>query len=101
MKRMKLKYPAIFEVEDDGICISFPDVPEANSCAFSKKQAIFMSKEVLKLALHGLKIEDLPKQSYPIKRFSSKEVFIKTISIRLELKDNRLYDENVIDIENA
>lgn len=101
MKRIKLKYPAIFEVDNDGICISFPDVPEANSCAYSKKQAVFMSKEVLKLALHGLKIEDIPKQVYPIKRFTSKEIFIKTIAIKLELRDNKLYDKNVVETENT
>ena len=75
--------------------------PKLIHALIQKKQAVFMSKEVLKLALHGLKIEDIPKQVYPIKRFTSKEIFIKTIAIKLELRDNKLYDKNVVETENT
>ena len=44
-KKIILKYPALFEVNSDGISISFPDIPGCLSCAFSKSQAFKMAKE--------------------------------------------------------
>lgn len=95
-KKITIKYPAFFEVNPDGISISFPDIPECLSCAFSKRQAYKMAKEALVIALHGLKIHELPVQSYPLKRFTSKMFYIREIVVKIELKDNRLYDKDVV-----
>ena len=94
-KKITLKYPAIFEIDLDGISISFPDIPECLSCAFSKKQAYKMANEALRLALHGVKIQELPLQKYSIKRFTSDTLYIRTIVIKMELKDNHLFDKGV------
>lgn len=40
-------YPAIFEQADDGITITFPDLPGAISCADDEKEALFMAKDAL------------------------------------------------------
>jgi predicted RNase H-like HicB family nuclease len=40
-------YPAIFESSNDGITISFPDLPGAISCADSEEEAVFMAKDAL------------------------------------------------------
>ena len=95
-KKITLKYPAIFEVDSDGISISFPDIPECLSCAFSKRKAYKMAKEALVLALHDVKIHELPAQSYSVKRFTSKELYIRTIVVKMEIRDNRLFDKGVI-----
>lgn len=100
-KKITLKYPALFEVNSDGISISFPDIPECLSCAFSKSQACKMAKEALALALHGVKIHELPTQSYPVKRFTSKTFYIRTIVIKIEFKDNYLFDKDVVVFSKA
>lgn len=95
-KWVTLKYPAIFEVDTDGISISFPDLPECLSCAFTKRQSYRMAKEALALALHGVKVCEVPAQNFPIKRFTSNMFYIRTIVIKIGIKDNCLYDKNVI-----
>jgi predicted RNase H-like HicB family nuclease len=42
-------YPAVFEHDDDddGITITFPDLPGALSCADTEEEAIFMAKDAL------------------------------------------------------
>ena len=55
-----------------------------------------MAKEALALALHGVKIYELPAQSYPVKRFTSKTFYIRTIVIKIEFKDNCLFDKDVV-----
>lgn len=94
-KKITIKYPALFEVNSEGISISFPDLPECLSCAFTKRQAYKMAKEALSLALHGVQICELPARNYPIKKFISKTFSIRTIVIKIEIKDNCLFDRNV------
>lgn len=100
-KKITLKYPALFEVNSDGISISFPDIPECLSCAFSKKQAYKMAKESLALALHSVKIQDLPARNYPVKRFTSKTFYIRTVVIKIEIKDNYLFDKDVVEFSES
>jgi predicted RNase H-like HicB family nuclease len=40
-------YPAIFDHADDGITITFPDLPGAISCAETEEEALFMAKDAL------------------------------------------------------
>lgn len=100
-KNITLKYPAFFDVKSDGISISFPDIPECLSCAFNKKQAYKMAKDALKLALHGFKLDELPAQSYPIKRFTSKDFYVRTIVIKVRIRDNCIFDEDVVVFSDA
>ncbi len=100
-KKVLIKYPAFFEINNDGISIAFPDIPECLSCAFNKRQACNMAKEALKLVLHGVRIDKLPDQKYPIKRFTSKECYVRTVYIKMEVKNNYLYDKNVVDLSNV
>lgn len=55
---MDIEYYAIFNYDEYdkneekyGISITFPDVPEANTCARNDKEGIEMALEVLQLAL--------------------------------------------------
>ncbi|MCD7840776.1 MAG: type II toxin-antitoxin system HicB family antitoxin [Erysipelotrichaceae bacterium] len=47
----KFIYPAIFLNEDDGITITFPDLPGCISCADTYEEAYDNAKEVLELYL--------------------------------------------------
>jgi predicted RNase H-like HicB family nuclease len=40
-------YPAIFEHGEDGITITFPDLPGAISCAGTEEEALFMARDAL------------------------------------------------------
>lgn len=41
-------YPAVFDYAEDGISISFPDLPGCFSCAYSDEEALYMAKEALR-----------------------------------------------------
>lgn len=40
-------YPAVFNYADDGISISFPDLPGCFSCGWSDEEALRMAKDAL------------------------------------------------------
>ncbi len=101
IKKIVLKYPAVFEVNHDGISISFPDVPQCLSCAYDKRQSFRMAKEALELALHGEKIFDLPTKRYPVKKFKSKTIYIREITAKFYIIDKHLKAKNVIEVNNA
>ena len=58
-------YPVILEYEEEGISISFPDLPGCFSCAETDEEAYFMAKEAMGLHLKGLEAdgEDIPVPS--------------------------------------
>jgi len=96
MNSIRLKYSALFEMADDGINIRFPDLPQCISCAFTKKDSSKMAKDVMGLYLHGINLENIPERKYPIKYYSSKKAYVRTISHEFEVKDNCLVCEYVI-----
>lgn len=67
MKQYKDRYtyPAIFHYEDDGISISFPDLPGCLSCADTDEEGLFMAEDVLGLWMEVLEDdeEDVPEAS--------------------------------------
>jgi len=40
-------YPAVFDYADDGITITFPDLPGCISCADTQEEAVYMAKDAL------------------------------------------------------
>lgn len=58
-------YPAIFDYGDDGISISFPDLPGCFSCADTDEEALMMAKDALGLMLYTMEIEgqEIPEPS--------------------------------------
>lgn len=56
MKKDYYIYPAIFEYNEDGISISFPDIPGCFSCANTDEEALYMAKDAL--GLHICNMED-------------------------------------------
>lgn len=55
------KFVAIFDYEEDGINIYFPDIPGCLSCADSTEEALKNAEEAL-----GLNLVHLEKESQPI-----------------------------------
>lgn len=95
MKKIRLKYIAIFDVASDGISITFPDIPECLSCAYSKRQSKKMAKDALELALHEVKLSELPTNKYPIKRFTSRKLFVRTVVVKMYVKGDSLFSKKV------
>lgn len=62
MKKDRYIYPAVFDYANDGISISFPDLPGCFSCADTDEEAIYMAKEALGLHLYGMEEDgdDIP-----------------------------------------
>lgn len=46
-RKEKYTYPAIFDYADDGITITFPDLPGCISCGFSDEEALHMAKDAM------------------------------------------------------
>lgn len=92
---MKLTYPAVYEYESDGINIAFPDVPGAFTCAFSRRQAKIMAKDVLALMLHKTSVADLPKPSVTVDLSGYAKAEAVPITVRLRVKDGLLLARGV------
>ena len=54
MKKDRYIYPAIFNYAEDGISVSFPDLPGCFSCADSDEEAVSMAKDALGLHLYSM-----------------------------------------------
>ena len=53
-------YPAVFDFADDGIGITFPDLPGCTSCAFSIEEAVHHAREAMGLHLYGMEEDNDP-----------------------------------------
>ena len=76
MKKDYYIYPAIFDYADDGISISFPDLPGCFSCANTDEEALFMAKNAL--GLHICNMED-----------DGDEIPVPTVLKNIKAKDNQ------------
>ena len=58
-------FPAIFHVADDGISITFPDLPGCLPCADTMEEAFSNAREALQLHLYGMEEdgEAIPESS--------------------------------------
>lgn len=58
-------YPAIFKYNDDGISVSFPDLPGCLTCGSDEEEAFYMAEDVLGLYMSMLEDdnEELPEPS--------------------------------------
>ncbi|MFL0375979.1 type II toxin-antitoxin system HicB family antitoxin [Paenibacillus amylolyticus] len=54
------QYYAIFNFAEDGINVTFPDLPGCITCGDSVEEALLMAKEALELFLDGEPVENLP-----------------------------------------
>ena len=52
-------FPAVFNKEDDGYNVLFPDLPGAFTCGEDFEEALYMAKECLEIYLEDMK--DIPK----------------------------------------
>mgnify|MGYP002624056519 CR=1 FL=1 len=53
-------FPAIFDYADDGISISFPDLPGCLSCADDNDAAVYMATDALSFRLYADELDNDP-----------------------------------------
>ncbi|WP_438434168.1 type II toxin-antitoxin system HicB family antitoxin [Gorillibacterium sp. sgz500922] len=65
MTKDRYIYPAVFDYALEGISVSFPDLPGAQTCGDNDEEALQMAKECLALHLYGMEQdgEDIPDAS--------------------------------------
>jgi predicted RNase H-like HicB family nuclease len=51
-------FPAIFHYADDGISVTFPDLPGCITCGHTDEEAVKMAEEALGLHLWGMESDD-------------------------------------------
>ena len=61
-------FPAIFDYADDGISISFPDLPGCLSCADDNDEAVYMATDALGMRLYSDECDGdlIPEPSDPV-----------------------------------
>jgi len=94
---MQISYNAIFEYAEDGINVSFPDLPSALTCAFSREEAIEMAQDVLTVVLHGVKYSDLPKPTQMNQFETKNEGEVVSIEIEMSVKSGKLFSNDVVE----
>lgn len=96
---MKISYYAVFQYDSDGICISFPDVPPALTCADNETDGVRYAREVLELALHGMSIDEIPQPSAANQIAITENQKLFGITVELTVKNGKLFGKNIIDFE--
>lgn len=92
---MIVTYYAIFTYDSDGICVSFPDVPAANTCGFSDPEAIEMAQDVLNIALHGTEVSELPNPTPSNCISLHKRQKLYPISVGFDIQHGKLIHKKV------
>lgn len=74
MKKDRYEFVSIFQYEEDGINITFPDIPAAISCAKTTEEAIKNAEEVLGLVLYDMECDkkQIP-ESTPFEKIKTKQ----------------------------
>jgi predicted RNase H-like HicB family nuclease len=65
LKKDRYVYPAFFDYAEDGITVTFPDLPGCITCGYSDEEALTMAKEASALHLFGMEEdgEEIPTPS--------------------------------------
>lgn len=95
---MRITYHAVFAYDDDGICIHFPAVAQAITCAFSFDEGVYMASDVLGLVLHKTPVSELPAEDMTQILLEENQQLVP-ITIELENRDGILYCDSVIELE--
>ena len=94
---MKEKYlfPAIFEKEEDGYSISFPDLEGAFSCADTFEEALYMAKDCLAGYISYMEEEEqkIPKATIPYTKKLDENSFVQLIEAYLPPYRDEYYNK--------
>jgi predicted RNase H-like HicB family nuclease len=99
----KYSFVAIFDYSEDGISISFPDIPEAISCAKTTEEALKYAEEVLGLCLVSREDDEeeipCPTELENINPEKNQRTVIITVWMPLARKETKtIYDRKTLTI---
>ena len=97
---MKLSYYAVFEYDNDDICISFPDLPPALTCADNETDGKKYAKEAMDLALDGMCTDKLPFPSSAEQIILNEKQKLFLITAELDVKGGKLISREAVEINN-
>ena len=80
-----ISYCAVFQAEEDGINIDFPDLQGCLSCSFSQEDSIKMAEEALSLWLDGQKYEDLPQPTLASNICCRSNEIVFSVSVQVQI----------------
>ena len=96
-KKESYEFVAVFDYQEDGINIKFPDLQEAISCASTTEEAIKNAKEVLELVLYHWEEENIEiPDSTPLEDIKcTKNEKTVNISVWMPLVRNEMEEQAV------
>lgn len=98
--KMKLSYYAVFEYDNDDICISFPDLPPALTCADNETDGKKYAKEAMDLALDGMCTDEAPSPSSAAQITLNENQKLFLITTELEVKNGKFFGPDVIEFND-
>lgn len=88
---------AIFQYDPDGICVNFPNMPECNTCGFSRHEAKAMAKDALTLCLHGKPIQQVISFKEHIRKSLLPNQEAVMLRLKMEVREGLLFSSDVIE----
>ena len=85
-----ITYCAVFQAEEDGINIGFPDLRGCLSCAFSQEESIKMAEEALSLWLNDQKYEDLPQPTFANRICCKRNEIVRPVSVQVQIMNGSI-----------
>ena len=94
---MKYAYTAIFEPEDGGYVVSFPDVDGCITEGDTLQEAIYMAQDALCLMLYSMEVDarEIPAATDPRKIKAPEGAFTSVITVDTE-HYRRFYDSKAV-----
>lgn len=90
-------FPAIFEPEDGGYCITFPDLPGCITEGDTLKEAMYMAKDALELYIYNLEEdnEKVPSPTIPESIKVSSGSFVVPVEAYLPIIRSEMANKSV------
>ena len=96
MKKDTYIYPAVFDYADDGISVSFPDLPGCFTCGETTEEAMLNAREAMGLYLHDMEdTEDLPMPSEPLTVAKEKSQVIVIVDVFMPVIRKAIENQSV------
>lgn len=91
-------YIAVFDYDEDGYTVTFPDLPGCITCGDDMEEAYMMAKEALELHLYGMEEDgdEIPVPSKPIDiKLDDKNKFTALIEAYMPLVRDQMANKSV------
>jgi predicted RNase H-like HicB family nuclease len=90
-------YPAVFERDEDGYAVTFPDLPGCITCGDNLQDAYLMAKDALELHLYGMEEDkdEIPTPCQPENISIDTDSFITLIEAYMPLIRDEMANKSI------